>query len=85
MFLGLPNPASVQVASEGPDGIVAGLSKGKIWVDHSTTDHNQSVTFRGITQEKGASVSDATITGGIDALKWVALALLVQVPGVFHF
>ena len=39
---GLPKPKHIKVAFEGSDGILAGLFAGKIWVDHSTTDYEQT-------------------------------------------
>ena len=44
-FLALPKPPDVLKAFEGEDGFLAGLSKGKIWIDHSTTDFEQNEKF----------------------------------------
>ncbi|XP_063601087.1 uncharacterized oxidoreductase YfjR-like [Penaeus indicus] len=38
----LPKPPNVRAASEGPDGILAGISEGKVWIDHSTTEFEQT-------------------------------------------
>ena len=38
-------PPDVKTAFEGEDGILAGLTKGKIWIDHSTTDFEQTQVF----------------------------------------
>jgi 3-hydroxyisobutyrate dehydrogenase-like beta-hydroxyacid dehydrogenase len=42
LILALPKPPDVLKAFEGEDGFLAGLSKGKIWIDHSTTDYEQN-------------------------------------------
>ena len=39
----LPRPINVKEASEGNDGILKGLASGKIWIDHSTTDYEQTL------------------------------------------
>ena len=38
---GLPMPKHVKQVFEGDDGLLAGLTTDKIWIDHSTTDYNQ--------------------------------------------
>ncbi len=66
---GLPKPVHVKAAFEGADGILSGLSKGKVWIDHSTTDPRQSQTFAAAVADKGAAFLEAPITGGMDALR----------------
>lgn len=39
---GLPKPPSVKAVAEGPEGVLASITKDKIWVDHSTTDYEQT-------------------------------------------
>src|SRR5882672_11276376 len=34
----LPSPAATAAVMQGPDGILAGLTPGKIWLEMSTTD-----------------------------------------------
>ena len=67
--LGLPKPANVKAVFEGEDGLLEGLSEGKIWVDHSTTDYEQMMQFNELVKGKNASVMEAPITGGLEALK----------------
>ena len=38
-------PPDVKQAFEGESGILAGLGTGKIWIDHSTTDFEQTQIF----------------------------------------
>lgn len=75
---GLPKPIHVKQVFEGDSGLLAGLSEGKVWIDHSTTDHEQNKVFTSLLSEKGAELLECPITGGLDALKkgqmatWVA-------------
>ncbi|XP_018007219.1 2-hydroxy-3-oxopropionate reductase [Hyalella azteca] len=69
IITGLPRPVNVLEAAEGQDGILAGLSKDKVWVDHSTTDNDNTVKFVEEAKTKGAYVLEAPITGGLAALK----------------
>ncbi|XP_063888045.1 LOW QUALITY PROTEIN: 2-(hydroxymethyl)glutarate dehydrogenase-like [Scylla paramamosain] len=66
---GLPRPPNVKAAAEGPDGILAGLTKGKVWIDHSTTDCDQTKEFSLAAAQQGAHVLEAPITGGWRALR----------------
>ena len=59
----------MKAAFEGPHGILSGLSSGKVWVDHSTTDPTQSQVFASEVAKKGAAFLEAPITGGMDALR----------------
>lgn len=66
---GLPRPPNVKAAAEGPDGILASLTKDKVWIDHSTTDYEQTLEFSEKAKSEGAYVLEAPITGGLEALK----------------
>jgi len=74
---GLPKPPHVKQVFEGPDGLLAGLEKGKIWIDHSTTDHEQNKVFTEQLTEKGAGLLECPITGGLEALKKGQMAVWV--------
>ena len=45
------------------------MGPGKIWIDHSTTDFNQSKGFEQALAGTGGAFLEAPITGGMDALK----------------
>ena len=54
MFItGLPKPPHVKEMFSGPDGLLAGMESGKIWMDHSTTDHEQNKVFTEQLKTKG--------------------------------
>ena len=65
----LPKPPDVKLCFEGDAGILSGLSKEKIWIDHSTTDYTQMMEFNKLVTDKGAWAVEAPITGGLEALK----------------
>ena len=43
VFSALPKPPDVMAVFSGDTGLLSGLGKDKIWVDHSTTDYEQTV------------------------------------------
>ena len=65
----MPKPANVKAVFEGQEGLLEGLTDGKIWVDHSTTDYEQMMQFNQLVKDKNAHVLEAPITGGLEALK----------------
>ena len=46
-----------------------GISEGKIWIDHSTTDYEQTIRFEELVSRNGGRMLEAPITGGMEALK----------------
>jgi hypothetical protein len=64
---GLPSPPSVKTMF---DDLLRGLSKDKIWIDHSTTDYGQNFEFEKEVKAKGAEMLEAPISGGLDALMY---------------
>ena len=54
--LGLPKPPHVKQVFEGPNGLLAGMGPGKVWIDHSTTDHEQNKVFTAELTKKGGEL-----------------------------
>lgn len=70
IFTALPMPVHVKDAFEGDQGILAGCkAKGLIWVDHSTTDPQQTIELAEMFAQKGGRKIEAPITGGLEACK----------------
>ena len=67
-MIALPMPPHVKQCFEGDNGILAGLSQDKVWIDHSTTDYEQTMAFNDLAQNKAAQCLEAPITGGLEAL-----------------
>ena len=51
----LPSPAASAAVMEAEDGILAGLSAGKIWAEMSTTDEAEVLRLGALVEEKGAA------------------------------
>lgn len=60
----LPSPAATASVMEGPDGILAGLSPGKIWLEMSTTDEAEVKRLAPLVEAKGATAMDCPVSGG---------------------
>lgn len=60
----LPSPAATAAVMEGPDGILAGLSEGKIWLEMSTTDEAEVKRLAPLVEAKGAAAMDCPVSGG---------------------
>ena len=60
----LPSPAACAEVMESQDGILAGISKGKIWAEMSTTDETEVKRLGALVSGKGAEPVDCPVSGG---------------------
>src|ERR1700756_4992340 len=60
----LPSPAVCAQVMEQPDGVLAGLTPGKIWLEMSTTDHAEARRLAARVAERGAIAMDCPVSGG---------------------
>lgn len=60
----LPSPAASAAVVEADDGLLAGLSSGKIWAEMSTTDEAEVLRLGKLVQAKGAAAVDCPVSGG---------------------
>jgi 3-hydroxyisobutyrate dehydrogenase len=60
----LPSPAACARVMEEEDGILAGLTPGKIWAEMSTTDEAEVRRLGARVAEKGAAAVDCPVSGG---------------------
>jgi len=60
----LPSPKICAEVMERKDGVIAGLSKGKIWLEMSTTDDKEVKRIGELVKSKGAIPLDAPVSGG---------------------
>jgi len=60
----LPSPAISAQVMEAPDGILAGLAPGKIWLEMSTTDAAEARRLAARVHERGACAMDCPVSGG---------------------
>ena len=71
------NVKALRAVSDGPDGILAGLAPGKIWVDHSTASPAASRELAGRVRELGADMVDAPVSGSVSTLEEGRLSIMV--------
>jgi 3-hydroxyisobutyrate dehydrogenase-like beta-hydroxyacid dehydrogenase len=75
----LPNDDVVESVATGPDGIVAGLSEGKVWADLSTISPaaSRDVAKRVREQGHGAQMLDTPVSGSVPQVKTGTLTIMV--------
>lgn len=60
----LPSPAASAAVMEADDGVLAGLSSGKIWAEMSTTDRTEVTRLGALVEVRGAHAVDCPVSGG---------------------
>lgn len=60
----LPSPAASAWVMEAPDGVLAGLRPGTVWMEMSTTDAAEIERLAGRVAEVGGSAVDCPVSGG---------------------
>jgi 3-hydroxyisobutyrate dehydrogenase len=60
----LPSPAASAEVMEAPDGVLAGLSPGKIWLEMSTTDAAEVRRLASRVAALGGTTLDCPVSGG---------------------
>ena len=60
----LPSPAISAAVLEDEDGVLAGLSEGKIWAEMSTTDSHEVTRLAAKVEATGAKAIDCPVSGG---------------------
>ena len=60
----LPSPAASRAVLEDQDGVLAGISPGKIWLEMSTTDQAEIVRLGALVTAKGGLAMDCPVSGG---------------------
>jgi 3-hydroxyisobutyrate dehydrogenase-like beta-hydroxyacid dehydrogenase len=76
-FAMVTNSAAITSVTEGPDGLLAGLSKGKIFVDISTVSPSVSRALAAKVREKGADMVDSPVSGSVITLQQGKLSVMV--------
>ena len=76
-FLSLPTPEIVVEVINGKSGVLSGSKEGDVIVDLSTTDPNTIRSLYQISKEKGVSLLDAPVSGGVKGAKEGTLAIMV--------
>jgi 3-hydroxyisobutyrate dehydrogenase-like beta-hydroxyacid dehydrogenase len=77
VFTSLPDDEVLEVVASGPDGILAGLAAGKVWVDMSTVSPRASRELAARVRELGASMLDAPVSGSVPQVQEGTLTIMV--------
>jgi 3-hydroxyisobutyrate dehydrogenase len=73
----LPGPPQVRAVMESEQGVLSGLRIGCTWIEMSTTDAKEVQRLGAIAEDKGASVLEAPVTGGLTLAKAGGITILV--------
>jgi 3-hydroxyisobutyrate dehydrogenase-like beta-hydroxyacid dehydrogenase len=76
-FSMVTNSAALAAVTDGPDGILAGLSAGKLLIDMSTVSPEFSRALATRVREKGADMVDAPVSGSVITLQQGKLSVMV--------
>jgi 3-hydroxyisobutyrate dehydrogenase-like beta-hydroxyacid dehydrogenase len=71
------NSPALQEIADGPNGIIAGLDKGKTWIEMSTVSPEISKALAARVQEKGAGMLDAPVSGSVITLEQGKISVMV--------
>jgi 3-hydroxyisobutyrate dehydrogenase-like beta-hydroxyacid dehydrogenase len=77
VFTSLPDDAALEAAASGPDGILAGLGEGKVWVDVSTVSPRVSRDLAERAGAQGAAMLDAPVSGSVPQVQSGTLTIMV--------
>jgi 3-hydroxyisobutyrate dehydrogenase-like beta-hydroxyacid dehydrogenase len=76
-FSMVTNSDAVSQIANGPNGIIEGLSSGKIWIDMSTASPALSRSLAVKVREKGADLVDAPVSGSVITVQQNKLSVMV--------
>ena len=80
IFTMVADDAALEAVTAGPDGILAGLAPGKVYVDMSTVSPRASRELAVRVSALGAIMLDAPVSGSIPAAQDGSLAIMVGGP-----
>ena len=77
IFTSVPDDDVLETVASGPDGILAGLSARKIWVDVSTVSPGLSTKLAERVRAQGATMLDAPVSGSVPQVQAGTLTIMV--------
>jgi 3-hydroxyisobutyrate dehydrogenase-like beta-hydroxyacid dehydrogenase len=77
VFTSVPNDSALEDVASGPDGILAGLAAGKVWIDMSTVSPRVSRDLAQRARERGAALLDAPVSGSVPQVQSGTLTIMV--------
>src|SRR5712691_10689973 len=76
-FAMVPSDNALEAITDGTDGLLAGLSKGKIFIDMSTVSPAVSRALASKVRETGADMVDSPVSGSVITLQEGKLSVMV--------
>ncbi len=76
-FAMVTNAAAIQAIAEGPNGLLAGLTAGKIFIDMSTVSPAVSCALAAKVRAAGADMVDSPVSGSVVTLQEGKLSVMV--------
>lgn len=73
----LPDDGVLEAVASGPDGILEGLTPGRIWVDLSTVSPRVSRDLAERVRARGAVMLDAPVSGSVPQVRSGSLTIMV--------
>lgn len=73
----LPSPAVSRQVVEGANGVLEHLRSGGVWIEMSTTDLDDLKRLAGLAAERGISVLECPVTGGVHLANSGEITVLV--------
>jgi 3-hydroxyisobutyrate dehydrogenase-like beta-hydroxyacid dehydrogenase len=80
VFSMVTDAAALAAITSGPDGILAGLRPGAVYVDMSTVSPLASRELAGLVHAAGAAMLDAPVSGSVPAAESGTLSIMVGGP-----
>lgn len=85
IFSMVTDDAALEAITAGPDGILAGLAPGKVYIDMSTVSPQASRNIAKSVSDLGASMLDAPVSGSVPAAEDGSLVIMAGGPEkAFH-
>jgi 3-hydroxyisobutyrate dehydrogenase-like beta-hydroxyacid dehydrogenase len=75
-FTMVTNTEALKAVVEGPAGILAGLSPGKVYIDMSTSSPKFTIALAERVRERGAAMLDVPVSGSVSTLEEGRLSLM---------
>jgi 3-hydroxyisobutyrate dehydrogenase-like beta-hydroxyacid dehydrogenase len=76
----LPDPPVVEAASRGPEGVLAGLAPGALWLEMSSSRPATTLALAEAATERGAALLDAPVSGGVTGAENGTLTIMLGGP-----
>ncbi len=77
LITSVPNDDVLESVASGSDGILAGLTESKIWIDMSTVSPRVSREVAKQVQDQGAAMLDAPVSGSVPQVQTGTLTIMV--------